>query len=102
MALGNGLSYGGGMKVCPDAEFDDGLIDVTVLGPVSKFRFIKSFPNVFKGTHGKFPYVHQYKVKRARVDAPGQTVYADGERIGTVPAVIEVVPNAVDILVPTS
>lgn len=101
MAFGNGISYGGGMKVCPDAKFDDGLLDLTVLGPVSKLRFISAFPNVFKGTHSKFPFVHQYKFKRARVDAPGQTVYADGERIGPVPAMIDIVPQAVDILVPT-
>lgn len=100
MAFGNGVSYGGGMKVCPDAEFDDGLLDLTVLGPVSKFRFVSAFPNVFKGTHSKFPFVKQYKFKHARVDAPGQTVYADGERIGPVPAAIEVIPEAVDVLVP--
>lgn len=100
MAFGNGISYGGGMKICPDAKFDDGLLDVTVLGPVSKFRFIKSFPNVFKGTHTKFPYVNQYQVKQAWVDAPDQMAYADGERIGPVPVTIEIVPNAVDILVP--
>lgn len=100
VAFGNGVSYGGGMKVCPDAEFDDGFLDVTILNKVSKFTFIKSFPRVFKGTHTEFPFVQQFRVKTAKVAAEGQTVYADGERVGPVPAQISVVEGAVDILSP--
>ena len=44
MAVGNGSSYGGGMRVCPDARLDDGLLDVTVLGPISKPEFLRVFP----------------------------------------------------------
>ncbi len=63
VAVGNGSSYGGGMRVCPDARLDDGLLDVTVLGPISKLEFLRVFPTVYKGTHVDHPAV---TVRRAR------------------------------------
>lgn len=98
ISFGNGISYGGGMKVCPDAKLDDGLLDVTELGAVSKFMFLKSFPSVFKGTHTKNDFVTQHLIKTAYVEAPGQIAYADGERLGPVPVNIEVRPQALRVL----
>jgi diacylglycerol kinase (ATP) len=93
IAVANGRSYGGGMLVCPDADVVDGLFDVMVLYPVSKFEFIKVFPRVFKGTHITHPAVEIVRSKRVRItsDAVG---YADGERIGQLPVNAECVPNA--------
>ena len=51
------------MRVCPDARLDDGLLDVTVLGPISKPEFLRVFPKVYKGTHVRHPAV---TVRRAR------------------------------------
>lgn len=99
VAVGNGVSYGGGMKVCPDAKLDDGLLDVTVLGAVSKLTFIRSFPGVFKGTHVNQPYVYQYRTQHLDVVAPGQLIYADGERVGPAPARIWVEPAALRVFV---
>ena len=62
VAVGNGASYGGGMRVCPDASLEDGLLDITVLGPISKLEFIRVFPSVYKGTHVRHRAV---TVKRA-------------------------------------
>jgi diacylglycerol kinase (ATP) len=102
VAIGNGISYGGGMKVCPDANVSDGLLDMTVLAAVGKFEFIKAFPSVFKGTHTAHEYVTQHRFSEATIDAPNQVVYADGERIGTVPAIVRVKPAAVNVFAPTS
>src|SRR3954447_24699389 len=55
VAVGNARSYGAGMQVCPAAEVDDGLLDITVVGPISKLEFLKTFPKVFKGTHVDHP-----------------------------------------------
>jgi hypothetical protein len=51
VAVGNGSAYGGGMRVTPDASFDDGLLDVLILRKISTFEFLRVFPRVFKGTH---------------------------------------------------
>jgi diacylglycerol kinase (ATP) len=98
VAVGNAKSYGAGMKVTPDAEVDDGLVDVMVLGPLSKPAFLKAFPQVFKGTHVTHPAV---TVRRARVvslAAPGVTAYADGEYVGDLPITCETVAAAVHVL----
>ena len=102
VAVGNGISYGGGMKVCPDAKVSDGLLDMTVLAAVGKGQFVRAFPSVFKGTHTKQEYVTQHRFKAATIDAPKQVVYADGERIGPAPASVRIVPDAVNVFAPSA
>ena len=98
VAVGNAKSYGAGMKVTPDAEVDDGLVDVQVLGPVSKPEFLKTFPKVFKGTHVSHPAVTIRRAKVVSLSSPGVTAYADGEYLADLPIVCETVPGAVRIL----
>jgi diacylglycerol kinase (ATP) len=98
VAVGNAKSYGAGMKVTPDAEVDDGLVDVQVLGPVSKPEFLKTFPKVFKGTHVTHPAVTIRRAKVVSIASPGVTAYADGEYLADLPIVCETVPGAVRIL----
>jgi diacylglycerol kinase (ATP) len=98
VAVGNAKSYGAGMKVTPDAEIDDGVVDVQVLGPVSKPEFLKTFPKVFKGTHVSHPAVTIKRAKVVSMASPGVTAYADGEYLADLPIVCETVPGAVQIL----
>jgi diacylglycerol kinase (ATP) len=98
VAIGNAKSYGAGMRVCPDADVTDGLLDVMVLGPVSKAEFLKTFPKVFKGTHLGHPAVTMRRAKVVAVDSPGVTAYADGEYLADLPIRCECVPGAVRIL----
>jgi diacylglycerol kinase (ATP) len=98
VAVGNAKSYGAGMKVTPDAEVDDGLVDVQVLGPVSKPEFLKTFPKVFKGTHVNHPKVTIRRAKVVSLASPGVTAYADGEYLADLPITCETVPGAVRVL----
>jgi diacylglycerol kinase (ATP) len=100
VAIGNGPSYGGGMRVCPDARLDDGLLDVTVLGPISKPEFLKVFPTVYKGTHVTHPAVTVRRARLVTLRAEGVTAYADGERVAALPVAIEAVPQALKVLAP--
>ena len=93
IAVGNGSSYGGGMKVCPDADLRDGLFDVMVLRPVSKLEFIKVFPTVFSGKHVEHRQVDIYRTKRVSLQAQA-VAYADGERIGVLPVRDECIAGA--------
>jgi diacylglycerol kinase (ATP) len=102
VAVGNGPSYGGGMRVCPDARLDDGLLDVTVLGPISKPEFIRVFPTVYRGRHVSHHAVTVRRARRVSLRADGVTAYADGERVATLPATCEAVPRAVRVLAPGS
>ena len=98
VSVGNGSRYGGGMRVCPDALSDDGLLDVTWLGAVSKPTFLRVFPSVFRGTHVAHPAVRTFRGRSLRIAAEGQVAYADGERIGPLPVEIEVRPGALRVL----
>lgn len=93
IAVSNGQSYGGGMKVTPNALLDDGLFDVMILGPVSRFEFLKVFPKVFSGTHVDHPAVKIMRGKKISIDSSA-VAYADGERIGPLPISAKIVPGA--------
>ena len=93
IAVGNGHSYGGGMKVCPDAVMNDGLFDVMVLRPVSKVEFVRVFPTVFSGKHVEHKQVDIYQTKLVSLLAPA-IAYADGERIGGLPVRAECIAGA--------
>ncbi len=100
VAVGNGISYGGGMKVCEGAKLDDGLFTVTWLHDVKKIDFLRVFPRVYKGTHITHPSVTQYTGRTITLDAPDQIVYADGERIGPLPAEVTMHPGVLKVIVP--
>lgn len=93
IAIGNGQSYGGGMKVCPNADLNDDLLDVMVLSPISKLEFLRVFPKVYAGTHIKHHAVKILRGKRVRINSVA-IAYADGERIGVLPVQTESVPSA--------
>lgn len=99
VAVGNGSSYGGGMRICPDAVPDDGLFDVTVVGDCSRATLLRVFPQVYRGGHVGHPKVTVHRARKVALDAPGLTAYADGEPLGALPAVAECVPGAVRLLV---
>jgi diacylglycerol kinase (ATP) len=100
VAVGNGPSYGGGMRVCPDARLDDGLLDITVLGPISKPEFLRVFPTVYKGTHVRHPAVTVRRARQVTLVSPGVTAYADGERVSVLPVTCDVVPDGMRVFAP--
>jgi len=100
VAIGNGVSYGGGMKVCPSSVMDDGLFHVMLLRKVSKPTFLRVFPTVFRGTHLKHPQVSERPARSVALTGEGQVAYADGERMGLLPISASVLPSAVSVFVP--
>lgn len=99
VALGNAASYGGGMRVCPGAVVDDGLLDVVVVGPLSRTRFLRLFPRVFTGQHVADPAVTVRRAREVTLEGPAwATAYADGERLGGLPLTSTVVPGALHVI----
>ncbi|MFD1930406.1 MULTISPECIES: diacylglycerol/lipid kinase family protein [Nonomuraea] len=99
VAVGNTSSYGAGMRVCPTAEPDDGLLDVTILGAVGKASFVRSFAGVYRGRHASHPAVTMLKARSVTLEAPDVVAYADGERIGPLPLTCTVSPGALRVLI---
>ena len=100
VAVGNGPSFGGGLRITEGALLDDGLLDVVVIRPMSKTALVRTYPKLFKGTHVHHPEYRHYPARTVTIAAPGVVAYADGERIGALPLTVEVVPHALRVLVP--
>ncbi len=98
VAIGNGPAYGSGMLICPEADMADGQLDITVVTNTPKHTFVSVLPKVYSGKHVEHPSVVSWRAKRLRIDAPDSLVFADGERIGPLPATIEVMPSALQVL----
>jgi YegS/Rv2252/BmrU family lipid kinase len=101
VAVGNSKAYGGGMFVLPQAELDDGRLDVMMSKEASKLTFLRELPKVFKGTHVDSPNAVFLRGERIRVasDRPF-VIYADGDPIGATPATITVEPRCLRVIVP--
>lgn len=97
--VGNGISFGGGMKVTPEAVLDDGRLDVCIVEAISKAAFLRAFPRVFAGTHITHPRVQMLRGARISMEANRKLLlYADGERVGPLPAVFEVMAQALPVV----
>jgi YegS/Rv2252/BmrU family lipid kinase len=100
--VANSRAYGGGMYVAPQAELDDGLVDVLALGQMSKPHFLfRLMPKIFKGDHLSEPAVHAWRGKAIELAADRDfTIYADGDPIGRLPARVDVDPRCLRVIVP--
>lgn len=100
VAVGNGPSYGGGMRICPSAVADDGLFDVTVIGATNAARLIRVLPRVYAGTHVEESGVTTYRARHVALSTRDVTAYADGEPLAALPLSCECVALAARALVP--
>ncbi|MFM9149213.1 MAG: diacylglycerol/lipid kinase family protein [Solirubrobacterales bacterium] len=101
VAAANNAFYGGGMKMAPGASVSDGLLDLVIVGDVSRLRFLANFPKVFLGRHVDGAEVTCRRVREVRIEAGAPlTVFADGDPLTELPATIRILPNALSILCP--
>ncbi|MFC7531137.1 diacylglycerol kinase family protein [Actinoplanes sp. GCM10030250] len=98
VAVGNCASYGGGMRIVPDADPADGLLDVIFAAPLGRVHLTRLKPRLRHGTHVTDPKVTLLRARRVRIEAEGIVGYADGERLGSLPLDITCVPGAVRLL----
>ena len=99
IAVSNGKSYGGGMMISPMSDLQDGYLDVMILGPVSRFEFLRVFPKVYSGSHINHPAVKFLKAKNVAISA-NAVAYADGERVGDLPIEVSIVEKCLQVLIP--
>nr|WP_202387656.1 diacylglycerol kinase [Nocardioides flavescens] len=98
VAVGNGPSYGGGLRMCEGADLTDGLLDVVVIKPLSRAGLVRTYPKLFRGTHTTHPQYERHRVRSVTVASPGITAYADGERFGGLPLTVTAAPGALTVL----
>ncbi|WP_308014804.1 diacylglycerol kinase family protein [Nocardia coffeae] len=100
VAVGNTRTYGGGMLICPDAMVDDGLLEVTVVGAMSRRDMVRLLPALSAGKRIDHPALSQYRAAAVELRAPGAPVTADGEPVGMLPTTFRALPGALPVLVP--
>ena len=64
VAVGNGPSFGGGLRITDGALLDDGLLDVVIIKPMSKLDLVRTYPKLFKGTHTSHPQYEHHRVRQ--------------------------------------
>jgi diacylglycerol kinase (ATP) len=100
VAVGNGPSFGGGLRITEGARIDDGLLDVVIIKPMRKTTLVRAYPRLYTGTIARIPQYEHHRVRRVTVAAPGVVAYADGERVGSLPLTVDIAPNALRVLAP--
>jgi diacylglycerol kinase (ATP) len=99
--VANGPYVGGGMKIAPEAQPDDGTFDVLLIGDLTKRDLVLTMPKIFRGTHLPHPKAELLRGAQVSVDATDRLpIELDGEQPGTTPARFEIVPQALRVRVP--
>jgi diacylglycerol kinase (ATP) len=99
----NGRYLGGGMMMCPEAEPDDGVFDVLLIGDVTKRDLLLVLPKTYKGNHLPHPRLELLRGKVVTVEsAEPLPIELDGEQPGTTPARFDVLPRALRLRVPAT
>ncbi len=95
--------FGGGMRIAPDAQIDDGLLDLVIVKEVPKPVLLSIFPKVYNGKHVGHPAVQIVRTRRAEITIDRtMTMYGGGEPLRVVeagePVAVEVVPGGLGIV----
>lgn len=103
VVVANGTHTGGGMNLTPNAKFDDGKLDVLMICTRSVISRLANLPKIYSANHLKSSRFIYLKAQSVRIDSSEPVLLeADGEMLGTLPAEISVVPNALRVYIPTN
>ncbi len=103
VAFANGPYYGGGMLICPDAETDDGWLDVCLVGDLSRFEALRELPGIYKAKHVNNKKVEIVHARSLHIEGDRSArVHLDGEPFGTASVEISLLPGAVRVAVADS
>ena len=100
-ATGNTSTYGGGIKIVPNASPTDGELDICLVRMMSAGRILRVFPRVYWGGHLSHPSIFSYRTGRLKLETEEPVVlFADGEPVGETPAEIVSAPGALSVVCP--
>ena len=101
VAVGNSTTYGGGMRILPDARLDDGKLDVILTRDGPRRRFIAGVVKTFKARHVDSPMVEFLRGEEIEVSSDRPfVIYADGDPIGATPAIMRVERRCLRVIAP--
>lgn len=95
----NAPAYGGGMKIAPKAQIDDGKLDVCVISEMPGLDFLKAFPRVYSGQHLRNRHVEYLQTQGLKIETEfPMDVYGDGEYLCKTPIEIGIAHKALRII----
>jgi diacylglycerol kinase (ATP) len=101
VAFANGPRYGHGLRIAPNADMSDGVLDICLVRRASKLKIATLFPLVYFGRHLNLPEVEYFRCRRIRVETLTPTdIYADGEYLCQTPAEISIASHALRVIAP--
>lgn len=101
LAFANTPTYGGGIMIAPQAQLDDGKLDICVVGPMGRARLLRLFPSVYSGHHLDVPEVKYFQSDYLQIETEKPSaVYADGEYVCETPVKVTVQRAALKVIVP--
>ncbi|MBB6218071.1 YegS/Rv2252/BmrU family lipid kinase [Anaerosolibacter carboniphilus] len=101
VAVANGRYYGGGMKIAPQAEIEDGYFDICIINRISKGKLLRLFPTIFSGEHMKIKEVELIRGKIIKISGIERLMLnVDGDIVGEAPVSIEIYRGGIEVFVP--
>lgn len=100
VAVGNGPSFGGGLRMAHGADLEDGMLDVVIIKPMSKPDLVRTCRKLHTGGHTEHAHYEHHRARSVTVAVPGVVAYPDGERLGVLRPTQAVVPGALRVLAP--
>ena len=102
LVVANGKYFGDGLCIAPDADITNGKLDLTIIGDVSIFDYLKNLGRLKNGIHLEDPEVSYHVTTELKVssDGPAYGIDMDGEFVGFGPAMFTVLPKRIAFLMP--
>ena len=98
LVVANGRFYGAGLKPAPEAEIDDGLFDISIIGDMGLLESVSNLGKLRDGTYLEHPKVTHQRGTNVSARCPERVlIEADGEVVGKLPATFELLPGAITV-----
>ena len=99
VAVSNTPTFGGGLKIAPQAAIDDGFLDVTYCHPVPRRTLVRHFPKILSGTHVGLDALSIFRSQSLTIQTTEpMPVYADGDRLGNTPVTLTITPKSLRVV----
>ena len=99
--VGNSRQYGGGIRITPAAQIDDGELDFCIVHRTSRLQLLTTLPLAYSGGHVRKRYVECGRGREFRFESERPLdVFADGEHVTTTPVTFGLVGEKLRIIVP--
>ncbi len=106
LSTANTACYGGALRIAPDADPTDGVFDICLVSAIAKYKIMTLIPRVLSAAHTRLPQVQMHRTRSLTIEpvdtdnAAAEEIWADGELVGRLPAMIDIVPNAIRVFQP--